>query len=119
MRDVNSVYFVGQFRVSLYTSSIHGIQYQNIFAILNLIQVVTFQSSKSSYWDILRKDTVLCPGSLSVRLEELFASVLRVDNRKSALPKHNQPSARDKKWHYKTENHGVIIAVVVTLEKWK
>jgi len=42
MRDVNSVYFVNQFRISLYTSSIHGIRYQKIFAILYLVQVVTF-----------------------------------------------------------------------------
>ena len=42
MCDLNSIYFVVQFRISLYTSSIHGIRYQKIFAILDLVRVVIF-----------------------------------------------------------------------------
>jgi len=56
------------------------------------------------------------PRSLSVRLGELFTSILRADKRQSVLSKHNQPLARDQKWRYKTENHVVIIAVVDILE---
>jgi len=42
MRDVNSTYFVSQFRIPLYTSRSHGIWYQKNFVILNIVQVVTF-----------------------------------------------------------------------------
>jgi hypothetical protein len=41
-RDINSVYFVRQFRISLYTSKIHDIRYQKVFAVLNLVQAFIF-----------------------------------------------------------------------------